>query len=60
MLRSSAGDNLIAETGCFVFYFMFCAEPVQVFKKRFNVFGSPRLKDRLHSRVLYLLDWFDV
>ena len=59
VLRGSASDNLIAETGCFVFDFLFYGEPVKLLKKRFGVFCSTRLKDELDSRVLYLLEWFD-
>ena len=59
VLRGNASDNLIAETGCFVFNSLFYREPVQLLKKRFSVFCSTRLKDELGSRVLYLLEWFD-
>ncbi|WP_419628872.1 hypothetical protein, partial [Thiolapillus sp.] len=34
VLRGSASDNLIAETGCFVFDSLFYGEPVQLLKKR--------------------------
>ena len=59
VLRGSTSDNLIAETGCFVFDSLVYGEPVQLLKKRFSVFCSTRLKDELGSRVLYLLEWFD-
>ena len=59
LLTGSANVKLIAETGCFVFDFLFYGEPVQLLKKRFGVFCSTRLKDELDSRVLYLLEWFD-
>ena len=59
VLRGSASDNLIAETGCFVFDSLFYGEPVQLLSKRLSVFCSTRLTDELGSRVLYLLEWFN-
>ena len=59
VLRGSASDNLIAETGHFVFDSVFYGKPVQSLKKRFSTFCSTRLKNQLGSRVLYLLEWSD-
>ena len=42
VLRGSANDNLIAETGCFVFNSLFYREPVQLLKKRL---ACPALRD---------------
>ena len=43
VLGESAGDNLTAERGCFVFDSLFDGEPVQLFKKRFSLFCSTSL-----------------
>ena len=59
VLRGSASDDLKTETGCFVFDSLFHGEPVKLLKKRFSVLCSTRFKDKLGSRVLYLLEWFD-
>ena len=59
VLRGSASDNLIAETGYFVFDSLFYGEPMQLLSKRFIMLCSMRLKDKLGSRVLYWLEWFD-
>ena len=50
---------LIAETRSLVFDSLFYGELVQLFKKRFAVFCSMRLKNELGSRVLYLLEQFE-
>ena len=52
VLRGSVNNNLIAETGCFVFDPLFHGEPVQWLQKRFSVFCSARLKDWQQSFVL--------
>ena len=59
VMRGSASDNQIAETGCLVFDFMFYGEPVQLLQKKCSMFCSRRLKGELVSRVLYLLEWFN-
>ena len=51
VLRGSARDNLIAETGCFVFDSLSHGEPMQLLKKWFSVLCPTRLKNELGSRV---------
>ena len=58
-MRGSASDDMIAETRSFLFDSLFYGEPVQLFKKRFAVFCSTRLKNELGNKVLYLLEQFD-
>ena len=53
LLRGSASDDLITKTRSLAFDALFYGEPVQLFKKRFAVFCSTRLKNELGSRVLY-------
>ena len=45
----SASDDLIAKTRYLVFDSLFYGEPVPLFKKRFAVFCSKRLKNKLSS-----------
>ena len=63
VLRDSASDNLIAETGCFfVSYFIPCSMESQCKCFRRGLACSALRGFRMNelgSRVLYLLEWFD-
>ena len=55
VLRRSASDNLIAETGCFVFDSLSYGEPVHLLKKRFSTFCSMRPKVEHSSKSFVLV-----